>query len=74
MMTIEGAYALFRDAEVGSLQPDKFAGMILVSGDSTAVDPNALKDLKVWMTMVGGLVEWCAPGHEALCPVSVETR
>ena len=48
--------------------------MIIVSGDPTTVDPNALKDIDVLMTMVGGQVEWCAPGYEALCPVSVETR
>lgn len=74
MMTIEGAYALFREAEVGSLEPDKFADIIILSGDPLTVDPNTLKDLDVLMTMVGGQVEWCVPGYEALCPVSVETR
>lgn len=70
MMTIEGAYTLFRDEEVGSLEPGKFADTIILSGDPTTVDPNSLKDLEVWMTMVGGLVEWCAPGYEALCPAT----
>jgi len=32
------------------------------------VAPDALKDVQVWMTMVGGQVEYCAPGHAALCP------
>jgi predicted amidohydrolase YtcJ len=68
MMTIEAAYALFRDEEVGSLEPGKFADMIILSGDPTSIDPNAIKDLEVWMTMVGGQVEWCASGHAALCP------
>ena len=74
MMTIEGAYALFRDEEVGSLEAGKFADLIVLSGDPTAIDPLDIKDLKVWMTMVGGKVEWCAPGHEALCPFSPETN
>jgi predicted amidohydrolase YtcJ len=68
MMTIEGAYALFRDEEVGSLEAGKFADLIVLSGDPTAIDPLDIRDLEVWMTMVGGKVEWCALGHEALCP------
>ncbi len=68
MMTIEGAYALFRDEEVGSLEAGKFADLIVLSGNPTTIDPLDIRDLEVWMTMVGGKVEWCAPGHEALCP------
>lgn len=34
------------------------------------VDSNRIKDLSVLMTMVGGHVEHCAPGHEMLCPES----
>jgi predicted amidohydrolase YtcJ/regulation of enolase protein 1 (concanavalin A-like superfamily) len=74
MMTIEGAYALFRDEEVGSLEPGKFADMIVLSGDPTAIDPLDIRELEVWMTMVGGKVEWCAPGHEALCPLPLSTN
>jgi predicted amidohydrolase YtcJ len=68
MMTIEGAYALFRDQEVGSLEAGKFADLIVLSGDPTTIDPLRIKDLEVWMTMVGGKVEWCAPERQALCP------
>lgn len=67
MMTIEGAFALFREKEVGSLLPGKYADLIILSGNPKT-DLNAIKDLQVWMTMVGGHVEWCAPGHEAFCP------
>ncbi|HEY5983688.1 MAG TPA: amidohydrolase family protein, partial [Anaerolineales bacterium] len=67
MMTIEGAYAMFRETEVGSLVPGKYADLIILSGNPAA-DLNAIRNIKVWMTMVGGGVEWCAPGHEALCP------
>jgi predicted amidohydrolase YtcJ/regulation of enolase protein 1 (concanavalin A-like superfamily) len=68
MMTIEGAYALFREEEVGSLEVGKFADVIVLSGDPTTIDPLDIKNLEVWMTMVGGEVHWCAPDHEALCP------
>ncbi len=68
MMTIEGAYALFREQEVGSLKAGKYADMIVLSGNPTTIDPLEIKNLEVLMTMVGGEVEWCAPGHETLCP------
>ena len=67
MMTIEGAYALFRDQEVGSLLPGKYADLIILSGNPAA-DLNAIRELEVWMTMVGGEVRWCAPGQEVFCP------
>ena len=72
MMTIEGAYALFRDKEVGSLLPGKYADLIILSGNPKT-DLKAIKNLQVWMTMVGGHVEWCAPGHEEFCPGAVES-
>ena len=67
MMTMGSAYALFRDEEVGSLAQGKFADVIVLSQDPVTVDPDTIKDIEVLMTMVGGRVEYCAPGHEALC-------
>ena len=71
MMTMGSAYALFRDEEVGSLVPGKYADLIILSGDPHT-DLNAIRDVQVWLTMVGGQVRWCAPGHEALCPALPE--
>jgi len=68
LMTREGAYALFRDDEVGSLRPGLFADLIILSDDLLTADPESIRDMEVWMTMVGGGVAYCAPGHEALCP------
>jgi predicted amidohydrolase YtcJ len=73
MMTIEGAYAMFREQEVGSLVPGKYADLIILSGNPKT-DLNAIRNIQVWMTMVGGQVRWCAPGHEALCPSSLEAQ
>ena len=64
MMTIEAAYALFRDEEVGSLRAGKLADLIILSDNPLTVEPNAIKDLEVSMTMVGGRVAYCAPGYE----------
>jgi predicted amidohydrolase YtcJ len=68
MMTSEAAYALWRESEVGSLSPGKLADLIILSADPSAIDPEQIKDIAVWMTMVGGSVEYCAAGHESVCP------
>lgn len=68
MMTRESAYALFRDEEVGTLTPGKFADLIILSANPLTDDPETLLDTNVLMTMVGGKVEFCAPGNETLCP------
>ncbi|HSB90313.1 MAG TPA: amidohydrolase family protein [Anaerolineales bacterium] len=68
LMTTGAAYALDRDAEVGSLVSGKYADVIILSDNPRTVDPLALKDLQVLMTMVGGKVEYCAEGMEGLCP------
>jgi len=71
MMTIESAYALFRDAEVGSLKPGKFADLIVLSANPLAVDPNGIKDIQVLLTVVGGRIEYCRLGYEGLCPAGI---
>ena len=66
LMTINGAYLLFMEDEVGSLKPGKLADMIVLTDNPLTIDPDALKDLEVLMTMVGGQVEYC--GDDSLCP------
>ncbi|MFQ5435935.1 MAG: amidohydrolase family protein, partial [Anaerolineae bacterium] len=68
MMTINGAYALFRDEEVGSLKARKYADLIIISDDPTTIDPNDLINIQVQMTMVGGQTAFCAEGQADLCP------
>jgi predicted amidohydrolase YtcJ len=68
MMTINAAYALFRDEEVGSLEPGKYADLIVLTGNPLATAPEALKDLNVLVTMVGGRVAYCAADNQSLCP------
>ena len=41
MMTIEAAYALFRDEEVGSLRAGKLADLVILSGNPLVVDAAA---------------------------------
>ncbi len=68
IMTIESAYALFREQEVGSLRPGKYADLIVISDDPATIEADALKDVRVLATMVGGRFEYCAFGQANLCP------
>jgi predicted amidohydrolase YtcJ/regulation of enolase protein 1 (concanavalin A-like superfamily) len=68
LMTLGAAYALDRDQEVGSLEPGKYADLIILSDDPAAIPPLELRNLQVLLTMVGGRVEYCAEGMQALCP------
>ena len=70
MMTIEAAYALFMEDYIGSLKPGKFADLIVLSENPLTIDPDDIINIEVLLTMVGGNVEYCAPGHEALCPAT----
>jgi predicted amidohydrolase YtcJ len=68
MMTYEPAYAVSQEDVLGTLEPGKFADLIILSDNPVTINPSDLKDLEVWLTMVGGKVEYCAPGHEEFCP------
>jgi predicted amidohydrolase YtcJ len=67
MLTINAAYLLFREDEVGSLRPGKLADLIVLSGDPLG-DPDGIKDLSVLATLVGGQTAYCAARQGALCP------
>ena len=65
----QGFLGLFvRDEEVGSLEPGKYADLIVLSGNPLTAVPDALLEMDVLLTMVGGRVEFCAPDHADLCP------
>lgn len=68
MMTSGAAYAIRREKELGSLEPNKLADMIILSDNPTQVDADSILEIKVLMTMVGGQVQFCLPGNSELCP------
>lgn len=53
-MTLGAAYMLKMDHEVGSLEAGKFADVVALDQDPCDVDPDALRDVDVRGTMLGG--------------------
>jgi predicted amidohydrolase YtcJ len=70
MMTWNSAFALFREEEVGSLEPAKLADLIVVTANPLEVDPEDLWSIEVVVTMIGGETVFCRAGYEGLCPGS----
>jgi predicted amidohydrolase YtcJ len=54
MYTINAAYVMGREGEVGSLEPGKRADMVVLSHDPTVVDPAFIRDITVEQTYVEG--------------------
>jgi hypothetical protein len=56
MWTTHGAYATFEEGKKGSLEPGKWADLVVLDDDYLTVPDDRLRDLRVSMTMVGGQV------------------
>jgi predicted amidohydrolase YtcJ len=54
MYTTAAAYAMHREAELGSLEPGKRADFVVLDGNPLAVSPERLTDLKVLATALDG--------------------
>ncbi|HUF39733.1 MAG TPA: amidohydrolase family protein [Anaerolineales bacterium] len=68
IMTIQSAYALNRETEVGSLAPGKYADLIVLANDLLSAEPARLAENQVLLTVAGGRVEYCSNGNPDLCP------
>lgn len=56
-VTVGGAYQLKMDDEVGSLAPGKWADFAVLDDDPFTVDPTGLRDIGVWGTVLGGVLQ-----------------
>ncbi|MDA8478059.1 amidohydrolase [Citrobacter sp. Awk 4] len=56
--TIDAAYMIARDREVGSLEPGKLADLIVLKDDIFSNPPETLFKTRVLRTVVGGKVVW----------------
>jgi predicted amidohydrolase YtcJ len=52
--TMHGAYASFEEVRKGSLEPGKFADLVVLGRDPLTADPSTLIDIPIERTMAGG--------------------
>ena len=55
--TIGGAYQLGLDHELGSIEAGKYADFAVLEDDPLTVAPEAIKDIGVWGTVLGGICQ-----------------
>jgi predicted amidohydrolase YtcJ len=54
--TIGSAYLQFQEGDRGSIAVGKRADLVLLSADPTKVEPEAISDIVVHKTIIGGVV------------------
>jgi len=55
-VTLGAAWQLKLDHEMGSIEAGKVADFAILDKDPLTVDPVTLKDIKVWGTVLGGVL------------------
>lgn len=55
-VTIEAAFSLKLEDEIGSIEPGKRANFTILDGNPLAVDPMKIRDVNVWGTVMEGRV------------------
>jgi len=60
MWTIHGAYATFEEGVKGSIEPGKYADMVVLDQDPLSIDVTQLKDMKVLITILAGKIVYRA--------------
>lgn len=58
MMTVEAAYMLHLDHELGTLEPGRLADLVVLSANPLSASIEDLTDIEVQLTMVDGVIEY----------------
>jgi predicted amidohydrolase YtcJ len=58
MYTLGAAAAAFEEGIKGTISPEKVADLVVLSEDPFSVNPDAIKNIRVMMTILGGRVVW----------------
>lgn len=70
-VTINAAYAVRLEHEIGSIEPGKLANFTVLEESPFDVAPEALKDIGVWGTVLEGRIQ-AAPGESERASVPVD--
>ena len=59
--TLNGAYLSFEENLKGSIEPGKFADMIVLDQDILTIDPNRIMETEIEQTWLGGKLVYSRP-------------
>jgi predicted amidohydrolase YtcJ len=60
-VTLDAAFSLRLEESVGSLEPGKLANLTILEESPYEVDPDSIKDIKIWGTMHEGTIHSVSP-------------
>ena len=63
--TLSGAYANFLEDNRGSIEPGKYADLVMLSDNLFEIDPGKIKEARVLLTLVGGEEVYSEPSDLA---------
>ena len=61
--TLWGAFAAFQEKEKGSIEPGKWADLVVLTDDIMKIDPPKVLTTRVSLTVVAGEVVYQAPAE-----------
>jgi len=54
--TIDAAFSIRAEDRIGSIEPGKYADFTIIDGNPFAIEPEDLRELEIWRTLINGEV------------------